>query len=282
MNSKLQLISRLSKFNVTREQVVQVLKDLRIDKSPNIDSIHPHILKGLSDSTSYPLSLIFQDSMKSVIIPQQWKEAIIAPICKTMERCLGKKFRPVSLTSVICKVLEKIIVIQISEHLKTNSLTCPAQHGFKSGYSTVTNLLEALNVWTEALMHMHPIYVIYLDYAKAFDTVPHQRLLRQIYSLVIQCTAIDFIRAFLTGRRQRVRVNISYSTWKNVICGVPQCSVLGPTLFTLYVWDAPQVLKGIVSIFADDTKLYTVLTDRNSNLKLNNDLVQQDANDIQY
>ena len=114
-------------------------------------------------------------------------------------------------------------------------------------------------------MHMHPIDVIYLDYAKDFDTVPHQRLLRQIYSLGIQGT-------FLTGRRQRVRVNRSYSTWKNVISGVPQGSVLGPMLFTLYVWDAPQVVKCIVSMFADDTKLHPVLTDRNSNLKFNNNL----------
>ena len=118
-------------------------------------------------------------------------------------------------------------------------------------------------------MHRHPIDVMYLDYAKAFDTVPHQRLIRQIYSLGIQGTAIDFIRAFLTGRRQRVRVNILHG--KNVISGVPQGSVLGPMLFTLYVWDVPQVVKCIVSMFADDTKLYTVLTDRNSNLKLNND-----------
>ena len=123
-------------------------------------------------------------------------------------------------------------------------------------------------MWTEALMHRHPRYVIDLDYATAFDTVPHQRLLRQIYSLGIHGTVIDFIRAFLTGR-QRVRVNRSYSTWKNVISGVPQGSVLGPMLFTLYVWDAPQVVKLIVSMFADDTKLYTVLPDRNSNLKLN-------------
>ena len=121
-------------------------------------------------------------------------------------------------------------------------------------------------------MYMHPIDVIYLDYAKAFDTVPHQRMLCQIYSLGIQGTAIDVIRAFLTGRRQRVRVNKSYSTWKNVISSVPQVSVLGHTLFTLYVWDAPQVVKCIVSMFANHTKLYTVLTDRNSNMKLNNDM----------
>ena len=89
-------------------------------------------------------------------------------------------------------------------------------------------------------MHRHPIDVIYLDYAKAFDTVPRQRLIRQIYSLGIQGTAIDFIRAFLTGRRQRVRVNRSYSTLKNVISGVPQGTVLGPMLFTLYVWEHPS------------------------------------------
>ena len=147
------------------------------------------------DSISYPLSLIFQDCIKSCIIPQQWKDAIIAPIFLKGDRSLAKNFLPVSLTSVTCKVLENIIVIQISEHLKANSLTCPAQHGFNAGHSTVTNLLETLNVWTEALMHRHQIDVIYLDYANGFDTVPHQRLLRQIYSLGIQGTPIDFIRA---------------------------------------------------------------------------------------
>ena len=119
INRKPQLILRLSNLKVTREQVVQVLNDLRIDTSPGIDGIHPHILKELSDFISYPLFLIFQDCQKSGIIPQQWKHAIISSIFKKGDRSLVKSYRPVSLTSVICNFLEKIIVIQISEHLKT-------------------------------------------------------------------------------------------------------------------------------------------------------------------
>ena len=91
INSKPQLISRLSNFKVIREQVLQVLKDLRMDKSPGVDGIHPHIFKELSDSISYPLSLIFQDCIKSGIILQQWKDAIIAPIFKKGDRSIAKK-----------------------------------------------------------------------------------------------------------------------------------------------------------------------------------------------
>ena len=134
------------------------------------------------------------------------------------------------------------MILLLSKSLNANSLTCPAQHGFKAGHSTVTNLLEALNVWTGALMHMHPMLFIYIDYAKAFDTVPRQSLLRQIYSLGIQGTAIDFIRAFLTGQQQRVRVNKSYSRWKNVISGVPQGSVSGPMLLHYMSGMLPQAV----------------------------------------
>ena len=99
INSKPQLISRLSNFKVTREYVLQVLKDLSIDKSPGVDGIHPQILKELSDSISYPLSLIFQDCIQSCIIPQQWKDGIIAPIFKKGDRSLAKNYRPVSLST---------------------------------------------------------------------------------------------------------------------------------------------------------------------------------------
>ena len=159
----------------------------------------------------------YQSVLNFPRLPKTWYNPTTVEICyystdiQKKDRSIAKNYRPVSLTSVMCKIREKIIVIQISEHPKTNRLTCPAHNGFNAGHSTITNLLDSLNVWTEALMHRHPIYDIYLDDAKYFDTVPHQRLPRQIYSFGIQNTAIDLIRAFLTWRRQRVRINRSYS-----------------------------------------------------------------------
>lgn len=142
------------------------------------------------------------------------------------------------------------------------------------GKSTVTNLLEALNVWTESLMHGIPVDVLYLDYAKAFDTVPHERLLLQIESFGITNQAVAWIRSFLTGRRQQVRVNREVSTWKTVDSGVPQGSVLGPTLFALFVADVPKEVNNLVSLFADDTKMYAAIPGEGSSTILNNSLAK--------
>ena len=106
----------------------------------------------------------------------QWKEAIVTPIFKKGCKSDPSNYRPVSLTSVVCKVLEIIISENILEHIKNNSLQCPQQHGFTIGRSTTTNLLEDVNIWSEALSHSVAVDVIFLDYDKEFDTVPHIRL----------------------------------------------------------------------------------------------------------
>ena len=149
-------------------------------------------------------------------------------------------------------------------HIKENQLASMQQHGFTGGKSTVTNLLEALNIWTEALMHDLPLDVIYLDYAKAFDSVPHQRLLKQLESLGLTNKALKWIAAFLEGRRQKVIVNGAESEWREVLSGVPQGSVLGPILFTMFVCDIPGSISSLASMFADDTKIYTALTAPNT------------------
>jgi hypothetical protein len=132
-----------------------------------------------------------------------------------------------------------------------------------------------LNIWSEALMHNIPVDVIYLDYAKAFDTVPHQRLLKQVESFGIKDKALTWITAFLDDRRQKVSVHGEQSKWCNVLSGIPQRSVLGPILFTMFVSDVPGIMNNLTSMFADDTKLYATLTDdKNSPHSLQEDLTK--------
>ena len=118
-------------------------------------------------------------------------------------------------------------------------------------------------------MHGIPVDVLFLDYQKAFDTVPHQRLLLQVESFGIRGKALKWIKEFLSNRRQRVRVNDSISSWKPVISGIPQGSILGPILFTLYVNDIPAQLQSIISMYADDTKLFSALLSNTTNTLIN-------------
>ena len=166
----------LNNIDITEETVLKALKNLSPNKSPGIDGIHPRILKEMADELAYPITEIFRKSIESGKLPQHWLDAVITPIFKKGDRSKAVNYRPVSLTSVLCKVLEKIITTAMIKHMKENHLACKQQHGFTKGKSVTTNLLETLNIWTEALMHNIPGDVLYLDYRKAFDTVPHKRL----------------------------------------------------------------------------------------------------------
>ena len=201
---------------------------------------------------------------RSPLFAGQWKKAIVTPIFKKGCKSDPSNYRPVSLTSVVCKVLERIISENILEHIKSNSLQCPQQHGFTTGRSTATNLLEAVNILSESLSHNVPVDVIFLDYAKAFDTVTHIRLGNQIETFGIRGNMLAWIKAFLTGKRQKVVVNSALSQWTPETSGVPQGSVLGPLLFTLFVSDIPSTVNNFWSLVADDTKIHAALYDEHS------------------
>ena len=165
-----------------------------------------------------------------------------------------------------------MIVKQIIKHINVNQLATARQHGFTAGKSVTTNLLEVMNIWTEAIMHNIPVDVLYLDYQKAFNCVPHKRLLLQVRSFGIKDEALNWIEAFLSNRKQKVIVNGSESSWAPILSGIPQGSILGPILFSLFVNDIPGQVKSLISMFADDTKVSIPLSSADSMFQLQEDL----------
>ena len=160
-----------------------------------------------------------------------------------------------SLTSQIGKIFEKIIKTEIVVYLERNGLISDSQHGFRSKRSCLTNLLEFMNIITNYIDNGDAVDVIYLDFQIAFDKVSHARLIEKIKALGIDGKVLQWIKAWLTGRMQRVVLDGEQSSWQDVLSGVPQGSVLGPILFIIFINDLEAGIKSRILKFADDAKL---------------------------
>ena len=146
------------------------------------------------------------------------------------------------------------------------------QHGFRKGKSCITQLIEVLDDWTEQLDNKNAIDTIYLDFQKAFETVPLQRLISKLQSYGICGNILGWIKDFLANNKQKVVINGTGSNWLSVTSGIPQGSVLGLIPFTIYINDLPGVVQNIVKLFADDAKLYAVVNEEEQQISLQNDI----------
>ena len=173
-----------------------------------------------------------------------------------------------SLTSIVCKVFEGFVRNKLFDHLISNNLLSEEQYGFCRGRSCTTQLLNTINDWLLHLDNKIPVDAVYLDFRKAFDTVPHERLLNKLYGYGVRGNLLHWVKHFLSDRSQFVSINDECSSNIPVTSGVPQGSVLGPTLFIYFINDLPQVASSSLKIFADDTKAYVPLYSTNDNLKL--------------
>ena len=299
----------LGQVVVTPEVVANKINNMKENKSPGVDGIAPKLLKETVEQICTPRAHLFNMSLQEGIVPfewkeakkkkkkkkkkekkdhqsyrrpymmgkargkeEEWKEANIIPLFKKGSRNKSVNYRPVSLTSVICKLLETIIRDHMTDFLIKQKLINPSQHGFLKAKSCLTNLLCFLEEITKWVDDGSPVDVIYLDFQKAFDKVPHQRLLRKLKSHCMGNSIINCIEHWLTDRRQRVVVDGEVSSWKSVLSGVPQGYVLGPILFLVYINDLEEGVTGKILKFADDTKLFRKVKEIGDKQNLQDDM----------
>ena len=252
------LAPAFNNIEVTQAKVRKLLKKLKISKSPGPDGIHPRILKEALDELVEPITILFKCSFEQGELPEDWRIAFITAIYKKGDKSDPGNYRPVSLTSIVCKLFESLIREEMIGHMKRHMLFSNKQFGFLSGRSTVLQLIKVIDEWTQALDDGDAVDVIYCDFMKAFDRVPHRRLIKKVESYGFGGRLLKWIEAFLTERRQKVVVNGQESDWEEVRSGVPQGSVLGPLLFVIFINDLPECIDAGSSLylFADDNKLY--------------------------
>ena len=260
----------INDLRVTPEAVSKKLSKLDPSKAQGPDKIPARVLKELSNELALPISALFNSSIETGELPEDWTSAeVIAIYKKKGKRSDPANYRPVSLTCILCKVLEDLIRDFILEHMDSQNLYSTSQHGFRKQRSCMTQLLEVMDNFTDMIEKGHDIDVIYLDFKKAFDSVPHERLLNKLSAYGIQGNILKWIRAFLSNRTQRVRVGRVISPPEHVTSGIPQGSILGPILFTIFINDLPDTIESTCKIFADDTKLFNKPTSSN---KIQDDL----------
>lgn len=249
---------------------------MKINKSPGPDRLHPRIFKELSHELAGPLSELFRLSMMRGEVPEEWRNADITAIFKKGDRCYPENYRPISLTCIVIKILETAIREDVMKHMKKNGLFSKKQFGFISARSTVLQLIKVLDKWTEAIDERCSVDVTYCDFKKAFDKVPHNRLLHKIRMYGIGESIVNWFEAFLKKRKQRVIVEGEESGWYDVISGIPQGSVMGPVLFVLYINDLPDVIKNDsdIYLYADDTKIFRKIVNVEDIRKLQEDIYE--------
>ena len=266
-------IPNINELKITQNGVQKLLSSLDPHKAPGPDGLTPKLLKIVADQIAPSFTLLFQASLHQSSLPSQWKTAHITPIFKKGARYNPENYRPISLTSIACKMLEHIVTGHIMRHLESNDILCREQHGFRRGRSCATQLLGFVDEVSRELAGGHQVDTVVLDFSKAFDKVDHSLLLHKLARYGITGRVHSWIEDFLDERQQAVVVGGEKSAFLPVSSGVPQGSVLGPCLFLAYINDLPNTTETCTTrLFADDTMCHNKINTDKDQEKMQADL----------
>ena len=273
------LINGLEQITVTENEVEDILKILDTSKAIGPDLLNPRLLKEAASILKYPLcSTLFNLSLTLSTFPSEWKYGNVTPVFKKDCPSNLKNYRPISLISILAKVMERLVYKHIYNYLIDNNLITSHQSGFTPGDSAVNQLLYITNEFGRALDEGKEVRVVFCDISKAFDRVWHKGLLRKLESIGIRGSLLSWVKNYLSERKQRVVINNSTSSWRDINAGVPQGSILGPLLFIVFINDILTDINSTIKLFADDTSLYLIVDDPQETAQtLNDDLVKLHA-----
>ena len=237
-------------------EVSNIIQDMKTKKSPGDDDIRPAIIKLSCSLLVKPITYIYNVSFSSGVMPDIWKIAKVIPIFKKGDKTIPDNYRPISLLSCFEKIMEKLLAKRIHSFISKHKILYKLQFGFREGHSTIHALLELIEKIYSNLDERNCGIGIFLDLSKAFDTIDHSILLHKLSYYGFRGIIHKWFSSYLANRRQYTVVNGIKSQSKLIAKGVPQGSVLGPILFTLFVNDMKTATSLEPRLFADDTNLF--------------------------
>ena len=241
----------------TPDEIKSITLSLKNNNSCGYDNINIKVIKAAIPFLSNPLSEIINNSLKTGIVPDNCKIAKIVPLFKSGDKKLFNNYRPISILPCISKIYEKVVYNRLLAYVNKNNILSKNQYGFRNKHSTATAIVDFNEKLSSAIDSGFYTIGIFLDLAKAFDTINHEILLKKLEHYGIRGVPLKWFESYLTNRKQFVQYYNAKSKLHQINCGVPQGSILGPLLFLLYINDiCSSSDKLSFTLFADDTNLF--------------------------
>ena len=234
---------------------------MQVNNATGIDEIPSKLLKLAAPAIAQSLSFIFNCSLVTSVFPNDWKVARVRPLYKGGAADNVSNYRPISILNTVSKIFERIVYDQLYSYLNEYQLLSEYQSGFRPYHSITTALLDATTSWLNNMDQGRLNLVVFLDFAKAFDTVNQEILINKLRTYGVRSGSLAWFQSYLYNRTQMCSVSGFSSSECIITCGVPQGSILGPLLFIIYNNDLPNCLQhSKARMYADDTNITTTGT----------------------